>query len=266
MGKNTRQLLFLGTGHGMPLYSSCASILVEDEKNNILLDVGGGHDLLGQFHREEKNPTSVKNIFITHFDSDHILCIVPLVRAFHRWAEPVTRNIFCSQEVKNAIESLFAFVAKDHYEPVKSSFNFVILNDGTNFEDHGSKFTFFDIKSDKSPQFGCVILFSDGTKFSFLGDEPLREHYLDLVKNSDVLIHDAFCLDNQQDHFKPHPKNHSTVKEAAQNASRIGAKKLVFYHMEDETLASRKKTYLEEAKQNFNGEIFVPVDLDRFEF
>lgn len=266
MAKNIRQLLFLGTGHGMPLNSSCSSILVEDDKNNILLDVGGGHDLLGQFHRAEKDPTSVKNIFITHFDSDHILGIVPLVRTFHRWAEPIKRNIFCSQEVKNAIDSLFAFVAKKHYEPVKSSLNFVILKDRMTYEDNGWKFTFFDVKSDKSPQFGCTIVFSDGTKISFLGDEPLREHYLDLVKNSDVLIHEAFCLDNQQDHFKPHPKNHGTVKEAAQNASKIGAKKLVFYHMEDETLATRKQAYLEEAKQNFDGEIFVPFDLDKFKF
>jgi len=73
-------------------------------------------------------------------------------------------------------------------------------------------------------------------------------------------------LDNQQDHFNPHPKNHSIVKEAAQNASRTLAKKLVFYHMEDETLATRKQTYLEEAKQNFSGEIFVPADLDQIEF
>lgn len=261
-----RQLLFLGTGHGMPLKSSCSSILVEDDKNNILLDVGGGHDLLGQFHQAKKDPTSIKNIFITHYDSDHILGIVPLIRAFNQWGKPIRRNIFCSQEVKNAIDSLFVFVAKDHYKSVKPLLNFVILKDGMTYEDNGWKFTFFDVKSNKTPQFGCIIVFPDKTKISFLGDEPLRKHYSDMVKNSDILIHEAFCLDDQQDHFKPHPKQHGTVKETAQNASRIGAKKLVFCHMEDKTLATRKQKYLMEAKRNFKGEIFVPVDLDKLEF
>ena len=250
----------------MPIKSSCSSILLEDIKNNILLDVGGGHDLLCQFNRAKKDPTSLKNVFISHFDSDHILGIVPLIRAFHRWAKPIKRNIFCSQEVKNAIDSIFTFVAKEHYEKVKPSLNFVVLKDNIIYEDNSWKLTFFDIKSDKSPEFGCIINFPDGTKTSFLGDEPLKDHYLDLVKNSDVIIHEAFCLENATEHFKPHPKNHSTVKEAAQNASKASANKLVLFHMEDETLETRKQKYLEEAEHNFSGEIFVPVDLDIFEF
>lgn len=246
--------------------SSCSSILLEDETNNVLFDAGGGHDLLGQFHRAHKNPRSVKNIFITHYDSDHILGIVPLVRAFHRSKEQVERNIFCSQEVKNAIDSLFAYVARNHYDPVKSSLHFVILKDRMTYEENGWTFTFFDVRSPQSPQFGCTIVLPDGAKLSFLGDEPLREHYADLIHGSDLLIHEAFCLDSEQDHFQPHPKNHSTVKEAAQNAARVEAKKLAFYHMEDETLATRKQTYREEAQHHCTGEIFVPIDLDTFAF
>lgn len=68
-----RQLLFLGTGHGMPIASSCSSILMEDDKNNLLLDAGGGHDLLVNFNKVNYKPATIKNIFITHYDSDHIL-------------------------------------------------------------------------------------------------------------------------------------------------------------------------------------------------
>ncbi|PIN79667.1 hypothetical protein COV16_03055 [Candidatus Woesearchaeota archaeon CG10_big_fil_rev_8_21_14_0_10_34_8] len=261
-----RQLVFLGTGNGMPISSSCTSILVEDTKNNILLDTGGGHDILTNFHKLNRNPTEVNNIFITHYDSDHILGIIPLVRTFHKWEKPRKRRIFCSKEVKKAIDSLFKYVAKKHYEPVKETLEFVILKHGMEYGIGKWKLKFFNIKSRASPQFGCTIVFPDKTKLAFLGDEPLREYYHGIVMDSDVLIHEAFCLDKDQDIFKPHAKNHCTVKEAAQNAALINAKKLALFHMEDRTLKTRKKKYATEAKKYFNGNIFVPVDCDTFSF
>ncbi len=261
-----RQLLFLGTGHGMPIASSCSSILVEDETNNLLLDCGGGHDLIRQFFAAKKEPSEIKNIFMSHFDSDHILGIIPLIRSFSRAKEPIQHTIYCSEEVKRAIDSLFTFVSKRQFEKALPFLHFVIIEDGMALEAAGWKYTFFDLKSSKTPQFGCVVHFPDGTKLSYLGDEPLHDHYLDPVKDSDVLIHEAFCLDTAQEHFNPHPKNHGTVKEAAQNATRAGAKKLVLIHMEDDTLSSRKQTYLEEARQYFKGDVFVPLDLDTSEF
>ena len=40
---------------------------------------------------------------------------------------------------------------------------------------------------------------------------------------------------------------------------------LVLYHSSDNNLKDRKKLYTEEAKQYFNGNIFVPDDLDVIE-
>lgn len=97
------RLLFLGTGHGMPIASSCSSILVEDEKNNFLLDAGGGHDILVNFNKAQYEPTKIKNIFITHYDSDHILGIVPLVRAFHRWAEPQNEIFSAHRKLRKSL-------------------------------------------------------------------------------------------------------------------------------------------------------------------
>lgn len=261
-----RRLLFLGTGHGMPIASSCSSILVEDDENNLLLDAGGGHDLLVNFNKAKYKPTMIRNIFITHYDSDHILGIIPLVRAFHRWAPPQRRNIFCSPEVKRAIDSLFQYVAKKHYIPVKEYLNFRVIKNNEVHNISGWEITFFDVKSDKSPQMGCRIKFPDGVKLAFLGDEPLRNHYLDIVKDCDVLIHNAFCLHQQQGLFRPHEKNHSTVREAAINATKINTKKLVLFHLEDKTLKTRKKEYLKEAQAHFSGDIFVPQDLDSWAF
>lgn len=250
----------------MPIASTSSSILVEDDTTNCLFDTAGGHDILVRFHEAKKDPTTIKNIFITHYDSDHILGIVPLIRAFHRDTKPQQRRIFCSKEVKDAIDSLFVYVAKKHYDPMKSSLNFVLVEHGSEYTHNGWTFKFFDIKSKASPQMGCTITFPDGKRLAFLGDEPLRSHYADMVKECDVLIHNAFCLDEQQETFKPHEKNHSTVKEAALTATSLKAKTLALYHMEDTTLATRKQKYLKEAKQYFSGEVVVPCDGDNHQF
>ncbi len=99
-----RRMLFLGTGNGMPTTSSCSCVLIEDDTHNFLFDAGGGHDILVQFAKAKVDPTIIKNIFISHYDSDHILGIVPLARAFRRWAKPQPRTIFCSEEVQKTIE------------------------------------------------------------------------------------------------------------------------------------------------------------------
>ena len=39
-------------------------------------------------------------------------------------------------------------------------------------------------------------------------------------------------------------------------------KNLLLYHTEDKTLSSRKEKYTAEAKKNFNGNVYVPDDLD----
>ena len=261
-----REVIFLGTGYGMPRTSSCSATFIEDETNNILLDVAGGHEIVRQFHSAKKDPRKIKNIFLSHYDSDHILGIVPLVRVFKEIKESVRINIFCSREVREAVESLFTFVAKKHYENAKQFLNFITLTDGLTFVDEKWKLLFFDLKSNKSPQYGCVIEFPDGKKLSFLGDEPLQDQHLPLVSDSAIFIHEAFCLDSQQEDFQPHPKNHSTVREAAINATKARAKKLVLCHMEDKTLATRKEAYFVEAKKEFSGEIFVPLDLDTLHF
>lgn len=260
-----RQLLFLGTGSGMPIASSTSCILVEDDSNNILLDAAGGHEIIGKFHKAGRHPSEIKNIFLSHYDSDHILGIVPIIRALKQHIN-ITRNVFCSKEVLRAVESIFMYTASMHYKKVKPSLNFIILTDEMTYKNNGWSFTFFDTRSTKTPEFGCTIKFPDKTKLTYVGDEPLRAHNLHIVKNSDVLIHEAFCLDKDVAQYEPHPKNHSTAKEAAQYAQESGAKKLILFHMEDETLDTRKKEYLVEAQKYFNGEVFVPLDHDLYKF
>lgn len=259
-----KKLTFLGTGHGMPIQSSCSAIFLEEGMTNILFDASGGQDILHRFYDVGRKPEEVENIFITHYDSDHILGIVALVRAWYSASEKRKRRLFCSAEVFAAIESLFAYTAKKHWQGVKESLECIIITDRFAYQLDNWKLTFFDIQSSKTPQFGCHIRFADQSRLAFPGDEPIRAHYQDIIQGSDVLIHEAFCLEKDKESFRPHKKQHSTVKEAAEWATKMNSNILALYHMEDQTLDTRKEAYHKEVAQYFDGEIVVPVDGDVF--
>lgn len=193
-----RQLLFLGTGNGMPIASSCTSMLLEDDHTNLLLDAMGGHEILVRFHEAQHDPAALQNIFISHYDSDHILGIVPLIRVFSKAPTEAKRRIFCSAVTKEAIDSLFTFVAKRHYHLAQQYIEFVIVQDGDTHTLGDWQATFFDLKSTKTHQMGISLRFADGKKLTFLGDEPLQKHNEAIAMHSDILLHEAFCLDDQK--------------------------------------------------------------------
>jgi ribonuclease Z len=114
------------------------------------------------------------------------------------------------------------------------------------------------------PTYGYRI---DATNPSFsmayVPDTRPFENLIGLVKNVDVLIHEAFCTENMRD-FAILTK-HSTAKEAAELAEKANAKKLVLIHILP-AFNGREKEIIDEASSVFNGEIIVPTDFDILKF
>ena len=92
-------------------------------------------------------------------------------------------------------------------------------------------------------------------KFTCLGDEPLSPSGEPYARGSAWLMHEAFCLESQSDIFTPHEKLHSTVKEACENAARMGVENLILYHTEDRNLPRRRELYTEEGRAFFGGSL-----------
>ena len=78
------------------------------------------------------------------------------------------------------------------------------------------------------------------------------------------MLHEAFCLYSETDIFKPYEKNHSTVKDACELATSLNVKNLVLYHTEDKNIKERKVLYKNEGTRYYNGNLFVPDDLEVF--
>ena len=99
----------------------------------------------------------------------------------------------------------------------------------------------------------------------FLGDVPCNEKLYDKIKNTDWVLHEVFCMDSEKEIFKPYEKNHSTVKDVCEKMKPLGIKNLLVWHTKDNDIKNRKELYTNEAKMYYNGNFFVPNDLEKIE-
>lgn len=266
-----KELIFLGTGEAMvtKCYNTC--FLLRTKSELLLVDTGGGNGIMKQLRKAGFMIHDIKNVFITHIHTDHLLGIIWLIRSAV-WEkaqknEDIHITIYGHDEVIETIEGICRLLfQKKTLEIIRSTITLKPLQDGDTVVFQDWKMEVFDTQSTKCKQFGISITFTDERRLVYPGDEPLRPvHYLH-AKKADVLIHEAFCLDEEADKFEPHKINHSTVADAAKKASELEVQKLILVHSVDYKLTKRKAAYCKEAELYFNGEVLVPYDLETINF
>ncbi len=261
-------LTFLGTGNAMvtKCYNTC--FLINHKEETVLVDAGGGNGIFNQMESVGADYTKIHHMFITHGHTDHILGAIWIVRKIATMMNAGQYegefHIFCHDI---AAEMLTTFcnmtLVKKFVKLIGDRILIHVVEDGDSQEMAGMKFTFFDIFSTKAKQFGFQAVLKEEHKIiTCLGDEPYNEKCENYVKGSDYLLCEAFCLYQDREIFKPYEKHHSTAKDAGELAQKLQIKNLVLYHTEDKTLATRKTAYTAEAKAVFEGNVYVPDDLD----
>lgn len=261
------ELLMLGTGHAMVTrcYNTC--FLLSGNGERLLVDAGGGNGILVQLEKAGVSVDEIHTIYVTHKHVDHVMGVIWMIRTIcqniNRGTYRGTLTVCAHQELLDIIRSIVMMLIREkETRHIGSRVLFVPVADGEEREILGHKTVFFDVRSVKAKQFGFSMYLSCG-KFTCLGDEPLSPSGEPYARGSAWLMHEAFCLESQSDIFTPHEKLHSTVKEACENAARMGVKNLILYHSEDRNLPRRRELYTEEGRAFFGGRIYVPDDLDR---
>lgn len=260
----------LGTGNAMvtKYYNTCFAVKAGGEI--LLVDAGGGNGILSQMEKAQLDFSAVHHMFVTHGHTDHIMGVVWVIRKIAALIEKNSYDgifyIYGHDEAIRIIETIAGLTLKKK-DLAQLGHRIVLetVQDRGRKKILGMEVTFFDILSTKKKQFGFCAVFSDGCKLSCLGDEPYNGHCRDIVKDSDLLLSEAFCLYADRNKFNPYEKHHSTVREACETAQELGAKKLLLYHTEDKTFPCRKKKYSDEAGKFFRGEIYIPDDLEKIE-
>ena len=73
------KIIFLGVGNGgtISLYNTCFSI--QNEKGDFLIDTGGSIQIIDRLNKANIDYKKIKNIFISHSHTDHVLGLIWLV-------------------------------------------------------------------------------------------------------------------------------------------------------------------------------------------
>lgn len=260
------KIIMLGTGNGgtVDLYNTC--FVIQNDKGNFLVDTGGSIEILRRLSQSNIDYKTIRNIFISHSHTDHILGLFWFFKRISRFImrEQITDriNIYCNEVVCEAIKVVAKYILPDKLmNAIYSKVDFIILNDKDTYNINGIDYEFFDIQAKGTKQFGfdCKI---NNKRLIFLGDETLNPIMYDKVKGADYVMHEAFCLDSEENIFRAYEKNHSTVKSASEVMNKLNVKNLILYHTEESHREERKKFYTKEGQENFNGNVIVPDDLD----
>ena len=260
------ELIMLGTGHAMvtKCYNTC--FVINTDNGSIMVDAGGGNGILTQVENAGIDWLSITSLFITHAHTDHIIgCIWVLRKINSLMKQGKYTKEFHVYGLEDNLEYLkynCRFLLND---TLNDAIHFMAVNDGGSFSECGINFEAMDIHSTKKQQLGfkaCIPGEEKEITLVCLGDEPYHSINEKYVKNADWLLSEAFCLKSEQDIFHPYEKHHSTAYDAGKAGRELNVKNLVLYHTEDSDLKNRATRYMDEAKQNFDGNIFVPDDLE----
>lgn len=262
------KITMLGTGSAMvtKCYNTCFTISKEDE--NFLVDAGGGNTILTNLEKANIPISSIHNVFVSHNHNDHILGVIWVIRAACHGILNTKKykgnlNIYCHKKSIEALKVMCSYVLQKKFINLFDE-RIIFHEIENNYETEilGRKVIFFDINSTKELQHGFKMNLANGKILTFLGDEPYREGVKAYCENVDYLMHESFCSYADREIFKPYEKHHATAKDACENAANLNVKNIILYHAEDKDLITRKKRYIKEGKEVFNGNIFVPDDFD----
>lgn len=265
MEKDKLYLTMLGTGHGTATkcYNTC--FVLGDGEEYFLVDAGGGNQILRLLEKQNIALNQIHHMFITHAHSDHILGAVWIIRMAGQLIlkDKYEGNlkIYVNSDVMEKLQILCNMVLMTKITALFGKrIDFILLQDEDSYIILNRKITFFDIKAKKLLQYGFEI---PEERIMFCGDEPLREEHFEKIREGNYLLHEAFCLESECEKFKPHEKQHSTVKDVCLMAENLKIKNLILMHTEDSHIEVRKKLYMEEGRKFFSGNLYVPDDGER---
>ncbi len=236
----------------------------------MLVDAGGGNQILALLEKVNVDINELEYGFVTHCHTDHLLGFVWIMRIVmygyvkNERTKPFT--IFASRAVLNALEEIVKLtIGEKLWNKVVGDKVFLKeVVDGQHERICGMDFEFFDTMAIEKdfPQMGFFI---KEKGFVFAGDVPLSEHLYQKFSKQKWLCLEAFCLEKKRSNNEVPLKKHKTVMESAVVAEKLKAENLILWHGEDDLDGTRKEQYLNEAKRYFSGKIFAPDDLDIIE-
>lgn len=260
-------MLGTGTASAVDVYHTCFAL--ERDDKFFIVDGGGGSGVLTQLKKLNINVSKINDIFLSHIHLDHCLGILWIIRKRNLKIGENKNNlpplkVYANSTVLDSLKKLMGIVLKKEAKKIGTEIIFVELNDGDKMNICDINFEFFDTLASKDQMTGFIAT-DNGKTIAFVGDETIKEPIMEKVKNCNLLMHDAFCIDGEFDDSFLKRTFHTTAEQAGKIASTVGAKSLLLFHTMDNNLKYRKKLYTKRASLEYSGKIYVPNDLETIE-
>ena len=262
-----KMLHIIGTGTATVTKYVNTSCVLDDGENLFLTDGTGGAEILKCFETMNLDWHKLHHAFLSHEHTDHFLGMVWVVRNITEFLELNDYEgdfyLYGHAEVLDKMRAVCRMLLKPKScSYLETRIHFIPVFDHEERKILNYKVTFFDIESKKAKQFGYHLEWPDGMRLVFAGDEPLSPNGEQFCQEADWLLQEAFCLYDEEPLYHAYQYSHQTVREAGEKAERNHVKNLLVWHTEDGTFGYRKELYEKEAKQYYQGRIWVPEDGD----
>lgn len=263
------RIIMLGTGAGITqnLYNTC--FLLDNGKENLLVDTGGGIEIVKNLKKAGYELTDIHNIFISHCHTDHILGLIWILKILsvkwmrNQYTENV--NIYGNQEVSSVIRLLIELmIPKGLIKIIEEHITIFELSQNEDVSVAGYNINFFDLQAKGNQLHGFDIILKNGKRLVFLGDEPCKEVFLERLHDVDYVMHEVYCMDSEEKNFGAYEFKKSTIKTVCEAMKPLNIKNLILFHTED-THKDKTQLYSEEAKKYFDNNVIIPNDGDIIE-
>ena len=260
----------IGTGTATVSKYINTSCAFEEGDQLFLVDGTGGSDILRAFDSMKLNWKTLHHAFLSHEHTDQFLGMIWVIRIIAELLELEEYEgdfyLYGNDVVlEKALQVCCMILKKRSQAFLKKRIKFIVVKNHEKKHILSCDFTFFDIGSTKAKQYGFLMEYDNGKKLVFAGDEPLKDNGKKYSKNVDWLLSEAFCLFDEEPKFHAYQYQHQTVKEASIIAQNLKVKNLLIWHTEDQTGKKRKERYTAEAKQFYEGNVWVPEDGEAFD-
>jgi ribonuclease BN (tRNA processing enzyme) len=269
-----QRIVFVGTGGGAHPTRCHAAIAIQVTPERVLLlDTGGGFEVVAGLQRAGVPLGAVTRIFLSHRHSDHLLGLEPLLlhiglQAMWSGRPAPAVQVYGAPAVLDAARTLLDVVASYAIQFIEDGGGRVEWRDlhaGQSVELWpDAQLTSFlaDHIPDDGTNLGCAVdlrpaAHPEGMRLVYSGDSRPTAALRRAAAAADVLIHEAGGVDAQQERVAM--AGHSTAGEAARQARAAGVTRLFLHHVPDD---AGVPALLAEARRHFPGPVCVPQDGD----
>lgn len=173
------------------------SILIEHKQDKYLFDAGRG--ALIRLYQSNILPNEIKNIFITHLHSDHILGFSDILMTGWVYHRDSPLQIYGPEGMKNFVKNTLKAYEDDinvrtqdpeNLDILGLQSNVVTIYDGFNYQNNGLTIEAFSVKHEPfTHAFGFKIY---NSKYCVVisGDTTYSETVIEKAKGCDLLIHE----------------------------------------------------------------------------